>query len=364
MAVDRLIDPPGNGRELAADKAKIEQEPPLLSMERQGLLIRGFNQVREGLNSQLVNLAEENLRLRTQEIPQLPKIIANEAQLRVQAGEIQAVDYFIGQLNELAEAGIQMPDISVLVQLTKPIELTPANVPVVVETPSPQLLPAKLKPEVNNLQYDDYSPVIGISAEVPELSVLLQAKQPNLRDPEVMALTERAQSGDKSAFEGIYARYLGPIYRRLLRMLGNPEQAMDLAQEVFVKAQEKIGLTRAGTTIGPWLYRIANNLAVDQMRSRSKKPTDYFVDGYDVEDKSSSTGVGSINNLELTTDLTKVLARLTPEQRAVLDCRYLKGMDILQTAEAVGITEAGVKKLQARGLATCRRLMAVPSFLT
>ena len=86
----------------------------------------------------------------------------------------------------------------------------------------------------------------------------------------LVALQEQAQRVDVADFETIFLRFQGPITNFIYHMIGNREQACDLAQDVFVKAYKAL---LGGTVVQPgalsaWLYRIASNTTTDTLRRR------------------------------------------------------------------------------------------------
>ncbi|MFQ6133596.1 MAG: sigma-70 family RNA polymerase sigma factor [Armatimonadota bacterium] len=85
-----------------------------------------------------------------------------------------------------------------------------------------------------------------------------------------VALVERAKQGDVGAFERLAARYQDRIFSYLCRMCGDPSEAEDLCQEVFVRAFVSIGRFRGAATFQSWLYRIATNMCVDALRRRRR----------------------------------------------------------------------------------------------
>ena len=86
--------------------------------------------------------------------------------------------------------------------------------------------------------------------------------------PADAAVIEQARRGDVSAFAAIYRAYRSPIVGYLCRLIGNPETAADLAQDVFVKAYQAIGRTRPDLDLKAWLFAIATNAAISHHRRR------------------------------------------------------------------------------------------------
>src|SRR5437016_14052093 len=83
-------------------------------------------------------------------------------------------------------------------------------------------------------------------------------------------LVERYLTGDMSAFDELMIRYERQIYRVCYRFVENREDAMDLAQEVFIKAFEHLGSFRRESSLKTWLYRIAMNHCINHLKKHSQ----------------------------------------------------------------------------------------------
>lgn len=81
-------------------------------------------------------------------------------------------------------------------------------------------------------------------------------------------LLQRAKRGDRAAFSELVDRYRDRIYAFLYRMVHDREEALDLAQETFLRVYRSLHSFRLEQPFKPWLYRIANNLAIDYLRKR------------------------------------------------------------------------------------------------
>src|SRR5688500_609647 len=81
-------------------------------------------------------------------------------------------------------------------------------------------------------------------------------------------LIDRCRRGELGAFEEIYRAHSGKLYGLILRMVGNPADAEDLLQEVFLAAHRKLEGFRGESALGTWLYRLASNHCLDYLRSR------------------------------------------------------------------------------------------------
>jgi RNA polymerase sigma-70 factor (ECF subfamily) len=94
----------------------------------------------------------------------------------------------------------------------------------------------------------------------------------------MLALVERAQAGEQAAFATLVEAYGERIFNYLCRMVNDREEALDLAQETFVRAWESMGRFRGGAAFSTWLYRIATNLAIDAIRKRKRRGWQDSVD--------------------------------------------------------------------------------------
>lgn len=162
------------------------------------------------------------------------------------------------------------------------------------------------------------------------------------------ALMQRYAAGDAAAFERLYARHKGPLYRYLLRQCGRRSLADELFQEVWVRliqARERYEPTAKFTT---WLYRIGHNCAVDQYRRQARDgagttATDAGLDrvsapGHEQPDRDAQ-------HRQLVAALGRLLDALPAEQRDVFLLREEAGLDLASIAD---ITGAGVEATKSR----------------
>jgi RNA polymerase sigma-70 factor, ECF subfamily len=98
------------------------------------------------------------------------------------------------------------------------------------------------------------------------MSTQTQAETPELTDTDVVRL---AQRGDADAFERVYRLHSRKIYNLCLRMVGNPTEAEDLTQDVFLQLLRKIGTFRGESAFSTWLHRMSVNIVLMRFR---KKP--------------------------------------------------------------------------------------------
>jgi RNA polymerase sigma-70 factor, ECF subfamily len=90
---------------------------------------------------------------------------------------------------------------------------------------------------------------------------------PGVSDAQLIALARESKA---EAIEVLYGAYKGRIYTFLLRLLGDPELADDITQDVFTKAYQALDTLTKDHRVLPWLYRIANNSAIDHLRRKKR----------------------------------------------------------------------------------------------
>ena len=160
-----------------------------------------------------------------------------------------------------------------------------------------------------------------------------------------MALVARCRAGDLAAFEEIYRAHSGKLYSVACRMLGNPADAEDLLQEIFLSAHRKLDGFRGESALGTWLYRLATNQCLDYLRSRAAK-TNHVTDALDDEPSlSDARSRGIAERTVAKMDLERAIARLPEGARAAFVLHDVQGLEHREVAEALGIAE-GTSKSQ------------------
>lgn len=138
--------------------------------------------------------------------------------------------------------------------------------------------------------------------------------------------------GSMAAFETLYGRYRGPLYRYLLRLCGDAAQANDLYQgcwEKVIRARRKY---RSGTPFRPWLFRVAHNHAVDQFRRRQPQ-TGLETDALE---SAEPDPVQAVEQQQRRQNLARAVQKLPQEQRDALLLKLEGGFDLEQIAQITG----------------------------
>ena len=153
-------------------------------------------------------------------------------------------------------------------------------------------------------------------------------------------LQARLPESFTAAFAGLYASAFHAAYR----LLGNRQEAEDVAQEACARACLRWNrLTRHGESAKPWVVRVATNLAIDQYRRHRRALANDAVAPAPVEAVDARR-----------VDLHRALAQLTKRQRDVVVLRYVVDLSEAETAAALGCAPGTVKSHATRGLAALR----------
>lgn len=183
------------------------------------------------------------------------------------------------------------------------------------------------------------------------------AGAPTGRQDEV-ALIERCRRGDLGAFEELYRLHAGRLYSVALRLVGNAADAEDLLQEIFLAAHRKLDTFRGESALGTWLYRLATNLCLDHLRSRSgrsRQVTDALDDEAGLLDTSSVTlAEQTVTRM----DLERALARLPEGCRAAFVLHDIEGLEHREVAEVLGVAEGTSKSQVHKARLKLRVLLA------
>ena len=169
------------------------------------------------------------------------------------------------------------------------------------------------------------------------------------REQEVQ-IVNKVLRGDVNAFEKLVVEYEKNVYAITQRMTGNAEDAADMTQETFIKAYNSLSSFRGDSKFSVWLYRIATNVCLDFLRSRSRKPTvslsveddEGEESQLDIADESQSPE--TLLERGLTRDaVRRGLDALSPEYRQILLLREIQGLSYEEIADALSLEVGTVK---------------------
>jgi len=154
-------------------------------------------------------------------------------------------------------------------------------------------------------------------------------------------LIRRIAQGDQLAMRTLFGRHRVPLYRWLLRLVGEEALAEDLLSDVFLDVWRQAATFESRSSVSTWLLAIARHKALSARRRRPDA---------ELDEKIASTVADPADDPEVVLQkktradlLRRCLARLSPEHGEVIDLVYFHGKSVKEVAEIVGIAEATVK---------------------
>ncbi len=151
----------------------------------------------------------------------------------------------------------------------------------------------------------------------------------------------RAKEGDRDAMAAIIENNQKKIFSLAYRMTGNREDALDIAQDTFVKAMTNIGKFRGDSSVSTWLYSIAANLSRDHLRKHANR--------FSVPLEEAWICTGEDSPLEIAEEkdrrelVRRAVGSLPPAMRAAFSLRYNENLSISEIAQALGKSEGTIK---------------------
>ena len=157
-----------------------------------------------------------------------------------------------------------------------------------------------------------------------------------------LELVRRVQKGERGAFDLLVLRYQHKVVKLVARLLRDPAEAEDVAQEAFVKAYRALGSFRGDSAFYTWLYRIAVNTARNTMASRQRRPLDYEADLSESEQSvvESRMRHGDTPEAVALTDeihrtVNDAIGALPEDLRTAILLREVEGLSYEEIAEAM-----------------------------
>ena len=155
-------------------------------------------------------------------------------------------------------------------------------------------------------------------------------------------LVERVQQGDKSAFDILVLKYQSKIIQLVNRYVHDPDEAMDVAQEAFIKAYRAIGRFRGDSAFYTWIYRIAINTAKNHLVASGRRPPAGDIDAQDAEQYEGATGLreyatpeGMILKDEIEKTVASAIDELPDDLKTAITLRELEGLSYEEIAQAM-----------------------------
>ena len=176
------------------------------------------------------------------------------------------------------------------------------------------------------------------------------------------------RAADRDAtFERIFEEFSAPIYNYALRMVGDADRAADIAQDTFIKAYRKLDTLTDDTSVRSWVYRIATNTAIDEMRRRRfvvpmGAQREEGEIGYEPADQRPGPEAQAMAGT-LDERVQRALLRLRPNYRQCLLLSDLEDMSAQQIGDVMGMSYGAVRTLLCRARGEMRRQLAAEGFV-
>jgi len=177
-------------------------------------------------------------------------------------------------------------------------------------------------------------------------------------------LVAQLQLGSEVAFRTLVERYQDRIYRTVLSLLRSPEEAEDVAQEVFVEVYQTIGQFRGDAALSTWLYRLATSRALkNRQKARAKKRFAYFTSllGFDNdvlhEVPDHAHPLALLEGQQQLRFLLDRIARLPNQQQVAFTLRHEQELSYEEIADILNTTVPAVESLLFRARQTLRKYL-------
>jgi RNA polymerase sigma-70 factor (ECF subfamily) len=156
-------------------------------------------------------------------------------------------------------------------------------------------------------------------------------------------LVRQIQSGEAAAFDELMRRYKRPVVNFVFRMLGNAEDADDVAQDVFVRVYQNLDAYRPEMKFSTWLFASARNAAIDRIRWRSRHRTESIESAPEIV--ASSGTAEEVNAREIGDQIAAAIAKLPEDQKTAIVLSEYHGMSY---AEIAGVMRCSEKSVESR----------------
>lgn len=178
-----------------------------------------------------------------------------------------------------------------------------------------------------------------------------------------LELVRAFRKGDERAFEELVRRYQRQVANVIYLTLGSRAEVDDLTQEVFLRVYRSLSRVEVTTSLFSWIYRIAVNIAIDELRRRKIKRTlslDFFSESSLEQEKNVEDPTEPSERVlsdERKQKVMEAIKKLTPAHRAALVLREYEGLSYKEIAQTLNITEQAVKSRIFRSREELKKLL-------
>ena len=183
-------------------------------------------------------------------------------------------------------------------------------------------------------------------------------------------LIRRAQQGDNGAFAELLLLHQKKVYNLCLRMSANPDDALDLSQEAFLRAWRSLGQYQFEASFSTWLFRLTSNICIDFLRRKKRRQETSLTESYDDSDEGAELSVPDAQpgpeqqamTNETKIELARAMEQLSPEHREILQLRVIEDLQYEQIADILGVRVGTVKSRLARARLSFRKILKAGNY--
>lgn len=183
------------------------------------------------------------------------------------------------------------------------------------------------------------------------------------------AIIEGLARGDQKAFRELVDLYKKKVFYLALDMAGNPVDAEDISQEVFLKVFRSFSTFRRGAKLGSWLYRITYNASIDHLRRKGSTPEPV---GDDVLEALSRVEAGlpprgaadpgaELEASQIQERIARALDKISPQEKAVFVLRHYEDLKLKDIAAALDLSTGSVKSYLFRAVRKLQKELGAPA---
>lgn len=178
-------------------------------------------------------------------------------------------------------------------------------------------------------------------------------------------LLKRSKDGDIQAFEQLIENYQTKVFNIALRIIGNYDDANDLAQEVFLRVYKSIKSFKGESSFSTWIYKITKNVCLDEIRKRRNKNVisldeEIKLNSGEVTrqvESSDDTPDVALEKSEMKDLINKAISELSDEHRVVIVLRDIQGFSYEEIAKIIDCPEGTVKSRINRARKALKKIL-------
>lgn len=218
--------------------------------------------------------------------------------------------------------------------------------------PLHRTLPKPGAPSVLAVTKLDVTKLDALETDDHPQSDVKQARQDGDERAEHHALMRNIAEGDAQAFRALSQRFLGPVSGFATRMLGNPSEGEDVAQETFLRVWQHAERYKPDAAVSTYIYRIARNLCIDRMRRR--KPDGGRISQLDAGDRPNDL----LLRKQLSEAVQEALQSLPERQQTAITLTHYQGQSQAEAAAVLEISVQALESLLSRARRSLRKRLA------